>query len=221
MRTRQQNQASRANSSFVRLFQAPLLRSTVVLTAMNACCLFAWWGFNLWVPSYLSLPVWQGGMGASPRAMTMLLVVTQLGMWLGYVSFDYFATRFGRRQTYVTFLLAAAAFLILFARTRNPGLLLAVGPLLAFSATGYFSGSAAVTADTYPTGIRSSGQGVTYNIGRLVSAAAPAAAGALAQKHGFSAAFYVDAAAFVFAALLWVFLPNVGQHRATHVVEAV
>ena len=36
--------------------RAGLLRLTVAVTLMNACTLFAWWGFNLWVPGYLSLP---------------------------------------------------------------------------------------------------------------------------------------------------------------------
>jgi len=33
------------------------LRLVVLLTLMNAATMFAWWGLNLWVPSYLSLPV--------------------------------------------------------------------------------------------------------------------------------------------------------------------
>ena len=32
---------------------------------MNACTMFAWWGFNLWLPGYLALPVTQGGVGLS------------------------------------------------------------------------------------------------------------------------------------------------------------
>ncbi len=36
---------------------------TVALALMNACCLFAWWGFNSWIPAYLSLPPAQGGSG--------------------------------------------------------------------------------------------------------------------------------------------------------------
>ena len=28
-------------------------RITVAITLMNACTMFAWWGFNLWLPGYL------------------------------------------------------------------------------------------------------------------------------------------------------------------------
>ena len=44
------------------------------------------------------------------------------------------------------------------------------GGLTSFFATGHFSGFGAVTAELYPTGIRATAQGVTYNFGRIVSA---------------------------------------------------
>src|SRR5688500_16634410 len=40
-------------------------RLAFFLAAMNAMTMFAWWGLNLWVPSYLSLPSTQGGVGLS------------------------------------------------------------------------------------------------------------------------------------------------------------
>ena len=192
---------------FGELFRPPLLARTVALTLMNACCMFAWWGFNLWVPAYFSLSPAHGGIGFAPRTMTAILVIMQIGMWFGYVSFGYLATAFGRRRVYVAFLLTAAALLVAFAAVRSPSLLMLLGPCLAFAATGYYSGFASVTAETYPTRIRSTAQGFTYNLGRLASAGAPFAVGALAQRRGFGAAFHMDAAAFVLAAALWVFLP--------------
>ena len=188
------------------LFQGPLVGRTAVLTLMNACCLFAWWGFTLWVPSYLSLPPARGGIGFSARTMTVILVAMQCGMWLGYVSFGGMATRFGRKRVYVSFLLAAAGLLVLFGELRSPWLLLMAAPCVAFAGTGYFSGFGALTADVYPTRIRSTGQAFTYNLGRLASAGAPYAVGALADRHGFGAAFHLDALAFAVAAGLWVFL---------------
>ncbi|MGI4831147.1 MAG: MFS transporter, partial [Janthinobacterium lividum] len=79
---------------------------------------------------------------------------------------------------------------------------------VAFAATGYFSGFAAVTAETYPTRIRATAQGLTYNTGRLVSAAAPLFAGTLAERYGFASAFHLDAAAFLLAALFWAVIPE-------------
>lgn len=202
-----QERAATSAKSLATLFRGPLAARTLTLTLMNACCMFAWWGFNLWVPSYLSLPAERGGIGLSARTMTLVIVVMQVGMWFGYVSFGYLATAYGRKRVYVAFLLAASALLTVFAQVRSPWLLLLLGPCLAYSATGYFSGFAAVTADAYPTSIRSTAQGLTYNLGRLASAVAPYTAGSLAQRQGFGAAFHVDAIAFLVAAALWIFLP--------------
>ena len=41
----------------------PSFRLTVALTIMCAFTQFGWWGFNLWLPGYLSLPVSDGGIG--------------------------------------------------------------------------------------------------------------------------------------------------------------
>jgi MFS family permease len=193
--------------SLLTLFRQPFTQATVALTLMNACCLFAWWGFNQWVPAYLSLPIASGGRGFGASTMTLVIVVMQAGMWLGYVSFGYLANAFGRRRTYVSFLLAAGALLTFFTVTHSPLALLGLGPCLAFCATGYFSGFAGVTADIYPPHIRSTGQGFTYNLGRLTSAAAPFTVGALAQTHGFATAFHLVAGFFVLAAILWLFIP--------------
>lgn len=181
---------------------------TILLTLMNACTLFAWWGLNLWIPAYLTMAAEQGGIGLSPRLMSGLVVFMQVGMWLGYVSFGFLGDRFGRKRTYVTFLAIAAVFVVLYSRTRNPLALLALGPLVAFFGTGHFSGFGALTAEIYPTKIRATAQGFTYNIGRIVSAAAPFIVGSLAQTRGFGFAFSLISLAFVAAALFWLGIPE-------------
>lgn len=181
---------------------------TVALAAMNACCLFAWWGFNSWIPAYLSLPVAQGGIGLHPTAMAWLVVFMQVGMWFGYVTFGAVADALGRKRTYVTYLLMAAILLLVYARVSSAIVLLALGPFVAFFGTGYFTGFGIVTAESYPTAIRATAQGLTYNTGRLASAAAPFVVGSLAEQRGFGLAFSVVAAAFVVAAAWWVAIPE-------------
>src|SRR5688572_3901617 len=85
-----------------------LLPLTVVLTLMNAATMFAWWGLNLWIPSYLSLPTARGGIGLSTIAMSSFIVAMQVGMWFGYVTFGFVSDRFGRKPTYVMYLLTAS-----------------------------------------------------------------------------------------------------------------
>ena len=182
---------------------------------MNACCLFAWWGFNSWIPAYLSLAPAQGGIGLDPRAMAWLVVFMQVGMWFGYVTFGAVADSFGRKRTYVTYLLMAAVLLGLYAQVRSPLVLLWLGPFVAFFGTGYFTGFGIVTAESYPTAIRATAQGLTYNTGRLASAAAPFVVGSLADQRGFALAFSVVAAAFVVAACWWIVIPETRGRSVT------
>lgn len=184
------------------------LKLVVLLTLMNAATMFAWWGLNLWVPSYLSLPAAQGGIGLSTTTMSMFIVAMQVGMWFGYVTFGFISDRFGRKPTYVTYLVLAAILVWAYGSTREPMLLLALGPFVAFFGTGYFSGFGAVASELFPTAIRATALGVTYNSGRLLSAAAPFVIGTLAQSRGFGIAFSITAIAFLVAALLWLGIPE-------------
>lgn len=184
------------------------LRLAIFLTAMNAATMFAWWGLNLWVPSYLSSPTTQGGVGLSTATMSMFIVAMQVGMWLGYVSFGFIADKFGRRPTYVTYLLAAAFLVWYYGFAREPWILLLLGPLVAFFGTGYFSGFGAVASEIFPTSIRATALGVTYNSGRLLSAIAPFLVGTMVQSRGYGAAFTMTSIFFIIAAALWLGIPE-------------
>lgn len=190
------------------LFTPDRARVTVFIIVMNACCLFGWWGLNLWVPAYLSLPVDRGGVGLSSSAMSWFVIAMQVGMWLGYVSFGYIADAIGRKRTYVLFVLMASVLLPLYGNLRQPLLLLLLGPFVAFFGTGYFSGFGAVIAELYPTSIRATAAGVGYNVGRIASAAAPFAVGSMAGTRGFGVAFAVVGVAFFLAALAWTGIPD-------------
>ncbi|MGE0863575.1 MAG: MFS transporter [Vicinamibacterales bacterium] len=184
------------------------LHLIVLLTLMNAATMFAWWGLNLWVPSYLSLPVEQGGIGLSTTTMSMFIIAMQVGMWLGYVTFGFISDTFGRKPTYVTYLVVAAALVWAYGSTSEPTYLLALGPFVAFFGTGYFSGFGAVASEIFPTAIRATALGVTYNSGRLLSAVAPYVIGSLAQSQGFGLAFTITAFAFLIAAMMWIGIPE-------------
>lgn len=190
------------------LFTPARARITVFIILMNACCLFGWWGLNLWVPAYLNLPPDRGGIGLSSSAMSWFVIAMQVGMWLGYVSFGYIADAIGRKRTYVLFLLMAGILLPLYGNLRGPMMLLLLGPFVAFFGTGYFSGFGAVLAELYPTSIRATAAGVGYNVGRIASAAAPFVVGSMAGTRGFGVAFAVTGAAFFLAALAWVGIPQ-------------
>lgn len=195
-------------ASLAELFRGGLARLTVAVTVMNMCTLFAWWAFWSWLPSYLTLPAEQGGLGLQLVSSSGLIVVMQVGMWFGYVTFGYVSDGFGRKPAYVFYLVAAAVLMLAYTTSSTPLVLLALGPFVAFFATGHFSGFATVTAEIYRTEIRATAQGFTYNAGRIVSAAAPYAVGSIAQLYGFRVGLSIAALAFALAATTWIWIPE-------------
>jgi MFS family permease len=145
--------------------------------------------------------------------MSGLIIAMQIGMWFGYVTFGYISDALGRKRSYVIYVVAAAVLILAYTATRQPLVLLVLGPCVAFFGTGYFSGFGAVTAEIYPTAIRATAQGFTYNIGRVASALAPWAVGSLAVTRGFSIALMMCSAAFVAAAVFWLWIPETRGRR--------
>jgi len=193
------------------LFTPGRASTTVFIILMNACCLFGWWGLNLWVPAYLNLPPERGGIGLSSSAMSWFVIAMQVGMWFGYVSFGYIADAIGRKRAYVLFVLMASLLLPLYGNISAPTALLFLGPAVAFFGTGYYSGFGAVIAELYPTSVRATAAGVGYNVGRIASAAAPFVVGSMAGTRGFGVAFAITGAAFFLAALAWIGIPETGN----------
>lgn len=190
------------------LLSKPHLPKVLITLLMNSAALFAWWGLFTWIPPYLALPVSEGGRGLSIAASSAWIVVMQVGMWLGYVSFGFISDTFGRKRTYVGYLIVAAALVPLYARVGGEFGLLVLGPLLAFFGTGHFTGFGIIAAELFPTSFRGLAMGLTYNFGRALSAAAPWAIGALAASYGLGSAFWLSGAAFLAAGLLATALPE-------------
>ena len=108
----------------------------------------------------------------------------QIGTFLGYLMFGYIADRFNRKYTYIGYLLMAALLVPMFAFVRSPNYLLMIGPLVGFFGTGYFSGFSAISSELFPTSLRGTAMGFSYNVGRVVSAAAPYLIGAAGATGG-------------------------------------
>lgn len=184
------------------LFRGSLGRSTLICTTMNAATLFAWWGLFTWVPRFLSLPRAQGGRGLNIVMTSEWTIVMQVGTFLGYISFGYIADRLSRKFTYIGYLVVAAALVPLFAYTDSTRALLVIGPLVGFFGTGYFSGFAVIASELFPTALRGSAMGFSYNLGRILSAVAPWAIGRVSEHAGLAAALCLTSGAFLLAAAL-------------------
>jgi MFS family permease len=179
------------------------------LTAVNTCGMFAWWGLFTWIPAYLLLPAAEGGRGFSSLSLTGFLVaINLLGMFPGYLLFGVAADRFGRRWTFVAYLVAAGCAVPLLAAAREPAWILIFACVAAFFGTGFFTGSAIIGSELFPTEVRATALGLSYNVGRGLSALAPFSIGVLSERHGLPWAFGSSALAFLAAAVLALLLPE-------------
>jgi MFS family permease len=192
----------------IKLWRTALPRLCALLT-MNTFGMFAWWGLFTWIPAYLALPVSKGGRDFSRFDLTTFLVVLNLGGMLpGYLLFGVFADKFGRKRTLVVYLVLAALSVPAFAVAREPGLILLTASVTAFFGTGFFTGSGILGTELFPTPIRATALGVSYNAARGISAVAPFVIGSLGEAYGLSWAFSACAVAFAAAAVSAAWIPE-------------
>lgn len=205
---KQANQSS-PFSNLGQTLRPPHLRNTVAATTIATSVLFAYWGLFTWMPTFLSTPAEQGGAGMGIVRSSTWIIPMQLGAFLGYTLFGFFADRFGRRPVFVAFLLCAALLVPIYAQLgRHETLLLLLGPLIGFFGHGYFSVFGVMLAELFPTTIRGTAQGLAYNAGRALSALAPFTIGALADQYGIGSALALTSAFFLAGAGLMFLLPE-------------
>jgi MFS family permease len=200
----------REPGTLTRIFRPPLLRTTARATALTTSVLFAYWGLFTWLPSFLSTPVSKGGAGLSMLQGSTWLIPTQIGAFLGYISFGWLADKLGRRPAFSLYVLVAAVLVPIYGAARSENVLFVLGPLVGFFGTGFFSLFGVMLAELYPTAVRGAGQGFTYSMGRGLGALAPYAVGALADRYGLGASLAINSAFFLIGAVLVWSLPETG-----------
>ena len=196
---------------FKAIFGPKLLGRTLRIIALGGAVQFAYWGLFFWLPPFLQRPVEQGGAGMGVVGSLTWIIAMQVGAYLGYLTFGFIADRLGRRRTFILFMLCAAAIVPIYGQmARNPTVLLALSPLLGYFGHGYFSLFGGLVAEMFPTAVRATGQGTSYNAGRMAGAIAPYTIGAVATLPGIGIglALGVTSAFFLLAAVLVLTLPD-------------
>jgi MFS family permease len=208
-RTRRGNSALSSFAGLRQIFRKPLAERTIVATAVTTTVLFAYWGLFTWMPTFLAAPIDQGGAGMGVVKSSGWIIPMQIGAFAGYTSFGFLADRFGRRPVFVSFLLFAALLTPLFGQLgRHENLLFVLAPFVGFFGHGYFSVFGSMLAELFPTSVRATSQGLTYNLGRALSAFAPVIIGALADQYGIGSALALTSAFFLAGAGLIFLLPE-------------
>ncbi len=196
---------------FAVIFGRALAGRTLRIILLISVVQFAYWGIFFWLPAFLSRPVAQGGAGMGVVGSLGWLIPVQIGAYLGYLTFGFIADRIGRRRTFILFMLAAAALVPVYGQmARSPLILLLLGPVLGYFGHGYFSMFGSLVAELFPAAVRATGQGTTYNIGRMAGAVAPYTIGAVATLPGvgIGLALATTSGFFLLAAILVFTLPD-------------
>lgn len=196
---------------FRALFGPSLRRRTAIATSVATSVLIAYWGLFSWLPGFLSASHEAGGAGMDLVRSSLWLIVIQAGAYAGYLSFGVLADRWGRKPAFAFYVGVAAVLTPVFGllpRWRPDDAerwLWVLGPAIGFFGTGYFSLFGAMLAELFPTAVRGTAQGFAYNLGRGVSALAPFAIGASAERIGLGAALAFCAGFYLLGgALIWL-----------------
>jgi MFS family permease len=211
--TRRQNAAGRdsAPNPFGVIFGPTLLGRTIRIILLGSATQFAYWGVFFWIPAFLARPLAQGGAGMTVVSSLGWIIAVQIGAYLGYLTFGFIADRLGRRNTFVLFMVTSAILVPFYGQmARNPTVLLLLGPVVGYFGSGHFSMFGGFLAELFPAEVRATGQGTSYNIGRMAGAVAPFTIGALATLPGIGIglALSLTSAFFLLAAALTFTLPD-------------
>jgi hypothetical protein len=203
--------AAGVRNPFRVIFGPGMLGRTLLVIALGSAAQFAYCGIFFWLPAFLARPVTQGGAGMGVVGSLGWLIPVQIGAYFGYLTFGFIADRLGRRRTFILFMLVAALLVPIYGQmARSPLVLLALGPVLGYFGHGYFSMFGGFVAELFPAAVRATGQGTSYNIGRMAGAIAPYTIGAVATLPGIGIglALGVTSAFFLLAAVLIFTLPD-------------
>jgi len=210
----QEAQTKKGSSNFLEIFQPSLLRTTLVASLLATGALGGNYSILTWLPTYLK----------TVRGLSVLntggyLAINILGSFFGYVVSAHLSDWFGRRRTFVfTSLSAAATVAIYTLAPLNSQMVFLLGFPLGFFQSGIIAGMGATFAELFPTRVRASGQGFSYNVGRGLGSVVPAVIGYLSVPMQLGPAIGVCAvSSYALVLLATILLPETrGKELETH-----
>ena len=165
-------------SHFLEIFSPSLLATTLLTALLAVGAQGGYYAITTWLPTYLK----------TTRGLSVLntggyLFVVICGSFVGYLVSAWLSDRIGRKRTLVLF--AVCSLLAIVGYTYLPisnSVMLTLGFPLGFFASGVFSPIGAFFTELFPSRIRGSGQGFSYNVGRGIGALFPTLVGILSAR---------------------------------------
>ena len=202
-------------ASVLDIVRPPLLRTTLIASLLASGALGGNYTILTWLPTYLStvrhLDVVSTG---------SYLIVNILGSFLGYVISAHLSDWLGRRRTFLlSATLAAVTISVYMFAPVGPLAVLVLGFPLGFFQSGIVAGIGATFAELYPTSVRGTGQGFSYNVGRGLGSVMPAVVGIVSGSVPLSQA--IGACAVVSYGLVLVAVVLLPETRGRALDESV
>ncbi|WP_199547980.1 MFS transporter [Streptomyces sp. N35] len=199
--------------SFTAIFKPGLLlRTTLFAGLLSTGVQGGYYTLATWVPAFLK----------TERGLTVVgtggyLAVLISGAFIGYLTGGYLTDVLGRKRNIALFAVLSALCILAFGSIPegSNGLLLLVSFPLGFCMSAIFSGFGSFLAELYPTAVRGTGQGFTYNAGRGVGAIFPTLVGFLSDSWGVGGALIFGALAYGIAVIALFGLPETRGRELT------
>lgn len=173
-----------ARTPALRIFNPEMIRITFMTALVAVGVQGGYYAITTWLPLLL-----QTRQGLSVLTTGGYLSMVIVGSLLGYLTGAWLSDLLGRRRT--LFLFAALSFVTVLVYTnlppRSPAVFI-LGFPLGFFSSGSFSPIGAFFTELFPTSMRGSGQGFSYNLGRAIGALFPALVGYLGNSMSLGAA---------------------------------
>jgi len=172
---RQENSTAGLARRPLEIFSPQMIRITILTCLLTTGAQGGYYALFTWLPTFLKVERKLSVIGSGGY-----IGVVILGSFCGLLFGAYVADRIGRRANFILY--AACSLIAVFVYTQLPiddVLMLVLGFPLGFFANGIFAGMGAFLTESYPTRVRGSGQGFSYNLGRGVAALNPPFVGLL------------------------------------------
>ncbi|MGN7396659.1 MFS transporter [Peribacillus frigoritolerans] len=161
------------------IFKDRKTRVTFILWAFTAAFLqFGYYGVANWLPTYLV-----SELGLDFKNMASYLIGTYTAMIIGKLITGWLADKFGRRIMYAIGGISTAIALPLIIIFQNPGNIVFLLTLFGFLYGMQYAVNATYLSESFPTNIRGTAVGASYNIGKLGAAVAPITIGMIATNY--------------------------------------
>ncbi|GEM_PF-866626 len=203
-----------------------VIKLLLIAIIIDVITMFSYRFFRVRLPEALA------DMGVKIKKITSRLFVTQIGALLGYLTYGYIQDHIGRKPARVIFTFSEAIMVIITTHLLSvyksqlaagiaPKPIIVAGFLVGYF-TGYRSGFGAFLSELFPTKIRSTAAGLSFNIGRSVSFIVPPLGGYLHETLGRPLVRVISLAsiaAFTSGIIMYALIPETRGADLTKVDE--